>query len=124
MRLNGSLTGCSHAKRLRERMTPPEIGHRLALRGNEVGLRFKRRHAAGQYVLDFCCVPARLAIKVDGASHNHGYRPERDATRDASLVSHNIHVLRYPAREMLANLDDAVRQITAVTLQRRITIEN
>lgn len=74
-------------------------------------------------MLDFYCAPARLAIEVDGEAHNHGNRPERDATRDAWLIAQDIRVLRYLAREMLANLDDVVRQITSVALQRRTTIE-
>ena len=124
MRLEGSLPGRTNAKRLRKQMTPPEIALWLALRSNEEGLRFRKQHAAGPYVLDFYCAPARLTIEVDGASHNHGNRPERDATRDAWLIAQNIQVLRYPAREMLTNLDDVVRQITYVALQRRTTIES
>ena len=124
MRLDGSLTGRTNAKRLRKQMTPPEIALWLALRSNEAGLRFRRQHAAGRYVLDFYCAPARLAIEVDGEAHDHGNRPERDATRDAWLVAQDIRVLRYPAREMLASLDDVVRQITSIALQRRITLES
>ena len=124
MKLEGSLPGRNNATRLRKQMTPPEIALWLALRANDEGLRFRKQHAAGPYVLDFYCAPARLAIEVDGESHNHGNRPQRDATRDAWLVTQNIQVLRYPAREMLANLDDVVRQITSVALQRRTTIES
>ncbi|WP_380778290.1 endonuclease domain-containing protein [Sphingomonas sp. R86520] len=123
MRLEGSLHDHSNAKRLRKQMTPPEIALWLALRANDEGLRFRKQHAAGPYVLDFYCAPARLAVEVDGEAHNHGNRPERDVARDAWLVSQNIQVLRYPAREMLANLDDVVRQITSITLQRRTTFE-
>jgi len=124
MRLEGSLHDHSNAKRLRKQMTPPEIALWLALRANEEGLRFRKQHAAGPYVLDFYCAPARLAIEVDGEAHNHGNRPERDANRDAWLVAQNIQVFRYPAREMLANLDDVVRQITSIALQRRTIIES
>ena len=124
MRLDGSLSGRNNAKRLRKEMTPPEIALWLALRPNEAGLRFRRQHAAGGYVLDFYCAPARLAIEVDGEAHNRGDRPERDATRDAWLAAQDIRVIHYPAREMLANLDDVVRQITSVALQRRTAIES
>ena len=124
MRLDGSLTGRTNAKRLRKQMTPPEIALWLALRSNEAGLRFRRQHAAGRYVLDFYCAPARLAIEVDGEAHNHGDRPERDAARDAWIIAQNIQVLRYPAREMLANLDDVVRQITAIAVQHRSIFES
>jgi len=124
MRLDGSLSGRNNAKRLRKEMTPPEIALWLALRPNEAGLRFRRQHTAGGYVLDFYCAPARLAIEVDGEAHNRGDRPERDATRDAWLAAQDIRVIHYPAREMLANLDDVVRQITSVALQRRTAIES
>ncbi|RXD05485.1 endonuclease domain-containing protein [Sphingomonas sp. UV9] len=123
MRLEGSLPGRSNAKRLRKQMTPPEIALWLALRDNEAGLRFRRQHAAGPYVLDFYCAPARLAIEVDGEAHNYGNRPERDATRDAWLIAQDIRVLHYPAREMLENLDDVVRQITAIAVRRRSIFE-
>jgi very-short-patch-repair endonuclease len=124
MRLEGSPNSRSNAKRLRKEMTPPEIALWLALRANEEGLRFRRQHAAGPYALDFYCAPARLAIEVDGEAHNHGNRPERDPTRDAWLTTRNIQVLRYPAREMVANLDDVIRQITSIALQRRTTLES
>ncbi len=124
MRLKGSLRSHSNAKRLRKQMTPPEIALWLALRRNEEGLRFRKQHAAGPYVLDFYCAPARLAIEVDGEAHNHGNRPERDATRDAWLVTQNIQVLRYSVREMLVNLDDVVRQITAIAVQHRSIFES
>ena len=124
MKLEVSPPGRSNAKRLRKQMTPPEIALWLALRGNEEGLRFRKQHAAGPYVLDVYCAPARLAIEVDGEAHNHGKRPERDAAREAWLTAQNIQVLRYPTREMLVNLDDVIRQITSVALQRRTSIES
>jgi very-short-patch-repair endonuclease len=124
MKLGGSLPSRSNAKRLRKQMTPPEIALWLALRANDEGLRFRRQHAAGPYVLDFYCAPARLAIEVDGEAHNRGDRPARDAARDTWLVEQDIDVLRYPVQEMQANLDDVVRQITSIALQRRTTIES
>ena len=119
MRLEGSGSGRRNAKRLRKEMTPPEIGLWLALRQNDAGLRFRKQHGAGDYVLDFYCAPARLAIEVDGEAHERGDRPERDAVRDAWLVAEGVRVLRYPAREVLGNLDGVVRQIIDVAVERR-----
>ena len=85
MRLTGSDNGRNNAKRLRKTMTAPEIGLWLALRRNDDGLRFRKQHAAGDYVLDFYCAPARLAVEVDGEAHSRGDRPMRDAVRDAWL---------------------------------------
>ncbi len=124
MRLEGSGNGRRNARRLREEMTPPEIGLWLALRRNEIGLRFRRQHSAGGYVLDFYCAPAMLAIEVDGEVHARGDRPARDAVRDAWLASQDVRVSRYPAKEVLTNLEGVVHQPIAVAIERRDRFEN
>jgi very-short-patch-repair endonuclease len=100
-------------------MTSPEIGLWMALRRNEAGFRFRRQHAAGGYVLDFYCAPARLAIEVDGEAHNRGNRPMRDAVREEWLAQQGLRVLRYPAGDVLSNLEGVVREIMEVALERR-----
>ena len=119
MRLEGSDSGRRNAKRLRKAMTPPEINLWLALRQNDAGLRFRRQHATDDYVLDFYCAPARLAIEVDGEAHSRGDRPQRDATRDARLAARNTQVLRYSANDVLSNLEGVVREIMRLALERR-----
>ncbi|PKP93288.1 MAG: hypothetical protein CVT77_05935 [Alphaproteobacteria bacterium HGW-Alphaproteobacteria-16] len=118
MRLEGSERSRRLAKRLRREMTPPEIALWIALRSNAEGLRFRKQHAAGPYVLDFFCAPARLAIEVDGEAHERGDRPARDAVRDAWLAAQDICTLRYAAVEVLGNLDGVVQQIVAVAVER------
>lgn len=34
------------------------------------GLKFRRQHPLGIYVLDFACIEAKLAIEVDGSQSN------------------------------------------------------
>ncbi|MEG3087948.1 endonuclease domain-containing protein [Sphingomonas sp. PB4P5] len=123
MRLEGSPGGRRNAKRLRTEMTPPEIALWLALRQNEAGLRFRKQHAVSDYVLDFYCAPASLVIEVDGEAHSSGDRPMRDATRDAWLAAKGLLVLRYPARDVLANVNDVAQQIIAIALERRRRFE-
>jgi len=119
MRLEGTDRSQQNARRLRKAMTPPEIDLWMALRRDEAGLRFRRQYAAGAYVLDFYCAPARLAIEVDGEAHNRGDRPVRDARRDAWLAARSTRVLRYPASDVLSNLEGVVREIMGVALERR-----
>jgi very-short-patch-repair endonuclease len=123
MRLEGSDGGRRNAKRLRREMTPPEIALWLALRSNDAGLRFRKQYPAGDYVLDFYCAPARLAIEVDGEAHERGDRPARDAKRDDWLASRDVRVVRYSARQVLTNLEGVVRQIIAIAIAHRATIE-
>ena len=119
MHLEGSASGRRNAKRLRKAMTPPEISLWLALRRNDAGLRFRRQHAAEDYVLDFYCAPARLAIEVDGEAHNRGDRPLRDVARDVWLGTQHIQVLRYSASDVLSNLESVVREIITIALEQR-----
>jgi very-short-patch-repair endonuclease len=123
MRLEGTPNSRRSAKRLRRELTPPEIALWLALRNNDADLRFCKQYPAGDYILDFYCAPARLAIEVDGEAHERGDHPARDAKRDHWLTAREVRVVRYPAKQVLNNLDGVLRQIIAIALARRNTIE-
>ena len=57
----------SRARALRRQMSLSEIVLWQALRkGRLAGLRFRRQHPIGPYILDFYCASARLAIEGDG----------------------------------------------------------
>jgi very-short-patch-repair endonuclease len=118
MRIEGTADGKRNAKRLRKDMTPPEIALWLALRRNEAGLHFRRQHAAGRYVLDFYCAPARLALEVDGEAHERGDRPERDRLRDGWLAERGVRVLRYAARDVLGNPEGVVGEVMQIAMRR------
>ena len=90
------------ARRLRREMTLPEILLWRALRRNALcGLRFRKQHPIGKYVLDFYLPSAKLAIEVDGQAHDMGGNPARDTRRDAWLAGRGIEVLRIPAKDIL-----------------------
>jgi len=118
MRLSGKPATRANAKRLRKAMRPPEIALWLALRANDRGLRFRRQHPAGDYVLDFYCAKARLAVEVDGEAHNRGDRPDRDNIRDRWLESQGVSVLRILASDVLGNIEGSVNHVMAVATKR------
>ena len=100
-----------NARKLRRKMTLPEVILWHALRQRPNGLKFRRQHPTGHYVLDFFCSDARLAIEVDGESHSRGDRPQRDAARDEWLLSQGIDTLRIPAVDLLKDADATLRWI-------------
>ena len=63
------------------------------LSGRQLGVRFRRQHPFGVYILDFVALSARLVIEVDGARHD----AERDALRDAFITRSGFRVLRVQA---------------------------
>ena len=94
-------------------MTPPEIALWQALRSRELdGYRFRRQHPIGPWVVDFYCAEAGLAVEVDGWSHNMG-EPGRDARRDADLSRRGVRVIRFPATDVLRDLDSVLRSLQA-----------
>ena len=101
----------NYARALRRKMTLPEILLWQALRQKPDGLKFRRQHPTGPFILDFFCSDARLAIEIDGETHSRGDRPKRDAERDAWLREASIETLRIPAVDVLSDLDAVLRYI-------------
>ncbi|WP_374405198.1 endonuclease domain-containing protein [Pelagerythrobacter sp.] len=93
------------ARRLRQSMSLPEVLLWQALRGSPQGIKVRRQHAIGDYVLDFYVASRKLAIEIDGISHDMGDRPARDEARDAWLRERGIEVMRIAADEVLRDAD-------------------
>jgi very-short-patch-repair endonuclease len=73
------------------------------LRGKSGGVKFRRQHPLGRYVLDFYCAAAKCAFEIDGIAHDMSDRPAHDQARDAWLAEQGIRVVRIPASEVLDN---------------------
>jgi very-short-patch-repair endonuclease len=83
----------ANARRLRRNLSPPEARLWSRLRARAPGTPvFRRQHPVGPYVLDFYCAKARLAVEIDGMSHDTADRPERDARKDARFKQRGIMV--------------------------------
>ena len=107
------------ARELRGRMSLPEVLLWIALRKRQAdGLRFRRQHPIGPYILDFYCEEAKFAVEVDGEAHGCGDNPRRDARRDAWVGEQGVHTFRLPASEVLRSPDDAVTMIKAAVEAR------
>ncbi|MBQ9973745.1 MAG: endonuclease domain-containing protein [Oscillospiraceae bacterium] len=86
------------AKALRKNMTPWErkLWYEF-LRTYPV--RFQRQKAIGNFIVDFYCAKASLAIELDGGGHYTAEQVDKDRTRTTQLASINVQVLR------ICNLD-------------------
>jgi type I restriction enzyme M protein len=98
------------ARRLRQEQSPPEEILWECLRGRRLrGLKFRRQHPIGRFVLDFYCDAARLAVEVDGAHHEE--QREADAERDSELEARGIATVRLPAKLVLEDVEEALARI-------------
>jgi very-short-patch-repair endonuclease len=91
------------ARKLRKAMSLPEVLLWEQLRKRPGGLKFRRQHPSGPYVLDFFCSDARLAIENDGEAHNRSEQLQRDLVRDGWFAKAGIETLRIPAKAVLSD---------------------
>ncbi len=97
----------SRARILRRALTPPEARLWVHLRRRALGgLKFRRQHPAGVYVLDFYCAEAMLAVEVDSESHEG--RGEHDTLRTRWLATQGIAVIRVSAEQVRVDLGDVL----------------
>ena len=98
------------AKDLRLRMTDAERVLWSALRRDQLGgLRFRRQHAVGPFILDFYCASAKLGIELDGPIHEQ--QREMDQARTEALHTLDIRIIRFRNDEVMQDLPAVVRQI-------------
>jgi very-short-patch-repair endonuclease len=104
-----------NAKALRRQMTEPEkrlwwhLRHRLPVEGSH----FRRQVAIGNYIVDFCCLPARLILEVDGNQHGFDGALAYDAKRTGYLESQGFRVLRFGNHEVMREMNVVLDTIHA-----------
>ena len=99
---------------MRRNPTPSEARLWQALRGRKLGVRFRRQHPLGSFVVDFYCASRRLVVEVDGSAHDGDGRRCYDALRSESLKrGFQVRVLRLPAGLVMGDLAGALVRIRA-----------
>src|SRR3990172_8175353 len=89
----------SAARNLRQRSTDSERLLWLALRDRRLdGLKFRRQHPVGPYILDFYCHELSLAVEIDGAYHD--LTAAQDAQRQGLLEAQSIRFIRVLAEDV------------------------
>ncbi len=100
------------ARQLRQNATPAEQILWQALRNRQLnGLKFRRQHPIGRFILDFYCAEKRLAVEVDGGQHADPDQRRDDQARTAALAAHGITVLRFWNHEVLNQLEAVLQAI-------------
>ena len=83
------------------------------------GFRFNRQCPIVQYIVDFYCKELKLAIEIDGISHDVPGIAKNDAVRQQKLESFGIHFLRFAEQEVHSSLEGVLQMIEAWIKERR-----
>ena len=76
------------------------------------GLKFRRQHPFGDYILDFVCLENRLVIEVDGGQHVK--QVEYDENRTQKLQAAGFRVIRFWDNEVLKEIESVKERIWLV----------
>ena len=98
------------ARDLRHNQTDAEKQLWAALRSiRSNGIRYRRQHPIGPYVVDFICLKKRLIIEVYGGQHaeNEG----KDNQRTKWLEGEGYRVVRFWNTDVLFNIDGVMSLI-------------
>jgi very-short-patch-repair endonuclease len=78
-----------------------------------LGLKFRRQHSIGPYIVDFFCADRRLAVELDGGQHFTVEGRAYDRRRDEYLAACGVRVFRFANNDLFENSDgvlEALRQ--------------
>jgi very-short-patch-repair endonuclease len=111
MRPNRSTPQIMHqAGELRHNQTPAEIKlWKYLRRGQRWDIKFRRQHAIGRYIVDFCAPGKKLIIELDGSQHID--QKEYDAERTTYLESQGYRVLRFWNKNVMNDIEGVIRAI-------------
>jgi very-short-patch-repair endonuclease len=99
------------ARMLRNNMTLAEILLWKKLKNKQLcGLDFHRQKPIDEFVVDFFCPKLRLAIEIDGDSHEG--KLERDSKRQQNIEQFGVRFLRFSDEEVKQNLEAVIDSIS------------
>jgi very-short-patch-repair endonuclease len=103
------------ARQLRLRATDAERRLWRAIRGEQLGVKFRRQFPLGPYIVDFISLTARIIVEVDGGQHANN---RQDVERDRFAESQGFTVLRFWNNDVLLNTASVVDTIARCVPQK------
>jgi very-short-patch-repair endonuclease len=106
-------TTTQRARDLRRQSSPAEHKAWELLRDRRINdVKFRRQYPIGPYFADFASISLKWVIEIDG--DHHDFQIEADARRTRALEHEGWRVIRFPAREVIANPEGIWAEIEQV----------
>ena len=96
---------------LRNGMPEPERHLWRHIRGRQLGVKFRRQHGVGSYIVDFYCPERRLVIEIDGDSHYTDEAKLYDLERTAYFQRIGLQVIRFTNYQIMNELDSVLEVV-------------
>jgi len=95
---------------LRKESTPAERKLWSRIRNDQLGVTFRRQHAVGNYIPDFCSPKAKLIIELDGSQHLEQEKYDQERTK--YLESLGYKVIRFWNNDVMNKIEEVILVIT------------
>ena len=105
------------AIQLRKESTPAERKLWSRIRNDQLGVTFRRQHAVGNYIPDFCCPKSKFIIELDGSQHLE--QEEYDKHRTEYLETQGYKVIRFWNNDVMNDIDGVILAIMHVMEDRK-----
>ena len=109
------------AKELRKNMTKEER-HLWYDFLRTYPVRFLRQKVIGNFIVDFYCRKAKIAIELDGSQHFDEDLKKKDFARTDMIEKHGIMVLRFDNLAVMRNFNEVCEYIDRVVNERIKTL--
>jgi type I restriction enzyme R subunit len=76
-----------------------------------LGLKFRRQHQIGNFIVDFYCHDRKLVVELDGEIHNQPEQQQRDRQRSEYLQSLGLRVLRFTNQQIFNDLETILQTL-------------
>ena len=98
------------AGELRKELTPAERKLWSRVRNGQLGATFRRQHAIGNFIVDFCVLKEKLVVELDGSQHleQTGY----DEERTKYFESLGYRVIRFWNNQIMNEIENVILAIT------------
>ena len=99
-------------RQFRKKLTPAEFVLHLQLKSKRFGgIKFRRQHGIGPFIVDFYCPAKKAIIEVDGDVHGLPSQKEKDQQREKYLTGLGFKILRYTNEQILKNLEGVLQDL-------------
>ncbi len=107
----------NNAVQNRRPMTQAETVLWEELRGNKLGVHFRRQHVIGCYIVDFVSLKNHLVIEVDGGYHLSPEQQLLDSERTRYLEQKGYKVIRFTNNQVLNNLEFVMSKLIRALIE-------
>jgi very-short-patch-repair endonuclease len=96
-------------KEMRDQMTETEKILWEELKGNKLGVKFRRQHIIEYFIPDFVALSIKLIVEVDGEIHK--FKQKYDKEREQFLIDKGFRIIRFQNQEILNNIEMVINKI-------------